>query len=64
MNTRPDSQESVAMVEIECPWCAGAAELVTGEPAKGRMDALDCAACGVRIEIAGDPPMTEVRRAA
>jgi hypothetical protein len=64
MDFHPDSQESAAMVEIECPWCAAAAELVAGEPAVGRPDALECAACGVRVEVAGGPIVREIARAA
>jgi hypothetical protein len=64
MDLSPDSQESVAMVEIECPWCEARAELIDGDPHAGLADAVDCAECGVRVEIAADPVVATVARAA
>jgi uncharacterized Zn finger protein (UPF0148 family) len=42
--------ESPAMINVECPWCAGAA---TVEVADG--DVFECAACAIRVEIAPEP---------
>jgi hypothetical protein len=52
------------MVEIECPWCMARAELIDGDPHAGLADAVDCAECGVRVEIAADPVVATVARAA
>ena len=60
MKTRQSSQESIAMVQFECPWCAGPAALVAVGPSIAP-HALDCAECGVRVELAPDP--VEVRLA-
>ena len=51
------------MVRMECPWCAGPAVLGPGEPAGGS-DAVDCADCGVRVDVAPDPIVSELAKAA
>ena len=51
------------MAETECPWCAGPAALVIDGRA-GARDAVDCADCGVRVELAPDPAVSELGRAA
>jgi hypothetical protein len=51
--------ESSAMINIECPWCAGTA---TVEVADG--DEFSCTACSIRVEIAPDPLAEPLDRAA
>ena len=63
MKTRPSSQESIAMAQTECPWCAGPAALVAEGPTVAP-HALDCAECGVRVELAQDPVEARLARAA
>jgi hypothetical protein len=46
--TNPSSMQGVeAMLTIDCPWCDG--------PVAIEEDALECAGCAVRVEIAPDP---------
>ncbi len=63
MKTRLSSQESIAMAQTECPWCAGPAALVA-EGLRDVPNALDCAECGVRVELAPDPVEARLARAA
>jgi hypothetical protein len=58
MNDRRMNQEVAVMVQIECPWCAGPASFVeaTSEAGSG---AVDCADCGVRVELAPDALVSE-----
>ena len=46
------------MVTVDCPWCA---EPVTTESAD---DGLTCEACGVRADLAPDPILDPIARAA
>jgi hypothetical protein len=46
------------MITIECPWCAGPA---TVEPID---DAVTCADCAIRVEIAPAPATEPIARAA
>ena len=57
-----ESMETAAMVQIDCPWCAGPA-VVTFAGGDAR-EAVDCADCGVRVELAADPVVIELARAA
>jgi hypothetical protein len=50
----------IAMMVVECPWCAGSA---TVEAAKGG-DTFECPGCAVRVEIAPEPASEPVARAA
>jgi sarcosine oxidase delta subunit len=50
----------IAMMVVECPWCAGSA---TVEVAEGG-DAFECRGCAVRVEIAPEPAREPVARAA
>jgi sarcosine oxidase delta subunit len=50
----------IAMMVVECPWCAGSA---TVEDAEGG-DAFECRACAVQVEIAPVAASETVARAA
>jgi transcription elongation factor Elf1 len=63
MNERRTNQEVAAMVQLECPWCAGAASFVE-VPSEAGSGAVDCADCGVRVDLAPDPVVTELALAA
>jgi hypothetical protein len=63
INDRRLSQEVAAMVHIECPWCAGAATFVEARPDAGR-EAVECADCGVRVDLAPDAVVSEFALAA
>ena len=62
MNKRMN-QEVAAMVHIECPWCAGAASFVEAGSEAGS-GAVDCADCGVRVDLASDQVVSEFALAA
>ena len=47
------------MVIVDCPWCAEAAVVESGEA-----EELVCEGCGVRAELAPDPASHPVVRAA
>jgi len=51
------------MIQIDCPWCAGAASLVVAG-ATDLDEAVECAGCGVRVEFAADAPAWELALAA
>jgi hypothetical protein len=38
------------MMNVECPWCAGAATVEVAD-----RDEFSCAACAIRVEFAPDP---------
>jgi hypothetical protein len=40
------------MITVECPWCAGPATVEADD------DAVECAGCAIRVELA-PPPTTE-----
>jgi hypothetical protein len=40
------------MVSIECPWCEG--------PAEVREASVECAACAITVELAGDEAELEL----
>jgi transcription elongation factor Elf1 len=47
------------MVTFECPWCAEPAMVEAAEA-----DVLTCEACGVRADLAPDPIVDPIARAA
>ena len=63
MNERRMNQEVAAMVHLECPWCASPASFVEVRSEAGS-GAVDCADCGVRVDLAPDPVVTELALAA
>jgi hypothetical protein len=50
----------IAMMVVECPWCAGSATVEVAEGADG----FECRGCAVRVEIAPEPDSVAVARAA
>jgi sarcosine oxidase delta subunit len=54
------SKGAIAMMVVECPWCAGSA---TVEVAEGG-DTFECRACAVQVEIAPLASSETVARAA
>jgi len=63
MNQGSERKETAGMVQIECPWCSGAAALVAAR-ATDADEAVECADCGVRVEFAADAAAWGLARAA
>ena len=47
------------MVTFDCPWCGGPASVDAVA-----LDEFCCEECGLRIELAPDPPVQPIARAA
>lgn len=47
------------MMNVECPWCAGLSTVEIGDA-----DEFSCSACAIRVEIAPEPVLEPVARAA
>jgi hypothetical protein len=50
------------MIQIDCPWCARPAALDVA--AADGHEAVDCAECGVRVDLVPDALAAELARAA
>jgi hypothetical protein len=46
------------MITVECPWCAGPATVEADD------DAVECAGCAIRVELAPPPTTEPIARAA
>jgi len=47
------------LVNVDCPWCDGPATVESADH-----DALSCAGCAIRVELAPDPAREAEARAA
>jgi len=63
MNSQPSCKETIVMAHTECPWCAGQAAFVAEGPTVAPA-AFECGDCGVRVEVASDPVVAVLARAA
>jgi hypothetical protein len=52
------TEGSRQMISIECPWCAGPATIELAD------EALECAGCAIRVELAPPPATEPIARAA
>jgi hypothetical protein len=59
IESRDVEMERSVMFDIECPWCAGPATVEVAE-----RDEFECAACAVRVEVAGGPVADPIALAA
>ncbi len=51
------------VIEIDCPWCAAEATIEAG-PAGTGAATFTCPSCSIGVELAPDPSVTAIARAA